>query len=434
MGLGRDFWLFRFGQAISVVGDSCGAIALAWWILDATGSAVVMSSVLAPAMLFRIFLTPLFGPLGDRFARKKLIAVSDFWRGGLTFLLAMMAYQGRFALPAVIGLYVLTAIGSALYGPASTSIVPQLVTTENLSLAFQQSQAIASAGVILGGLIGGALVSLLGVSGAFAIDAISFLVGGATAQLIRADTRPAGVAGAVQPGLARESAVARWTRDLTSGFRFLYAVRLLFALALVAMLLNFVLAPLVVVLPVLVKEGRGLPAWYLGALRSSMGGGAIVGSVLTGWFCRKLRTDRVVVFGIGLMGIAVASLPWAPGLALPIGAMLSVGAASALANIPIMSQLTAATPDAYRSRVHSVILFLGQGAGPLGVALAGMSLAAFGLARTMTAMGIATLLLAPILFVIPHLSEFFRRAPHEAAGYLEALYPRAFAAEAEART
>jgi MFS transporter, DHA3 family, macrolide efflux protein len=48
-GLGRDFWLFRLGQAISIVGDSCGAIALAWWILDATGSAAVMSSVLAPA-------------------------------------------------------------------------------------------------------------------------------------------------------------------------------------------------------------------------------------------------------------------------------------------------------------------------------------------------------------------------------------------------
>ena len=48
-GLGRDFWLFRLGQAISIVGDSCNAIALAWWILDATGSAAAMSAVLAPA-------------------------------------------------------------------------------------------------------------------------------------------------------------------------------------------------------------------------------------------------------------------------------------------------------------------------------------------------------------------------------------------------
>jgi hypothetical protein len=51
----------------------------------------------------------------------------------------------------------------------------------------------------------------------------------------------------------RESAVARWMLGLTRGFRFLYAVRVLFALELVAMLLNFVLAPPFVVLPVLVK-------------------------------------------------------------------------------------------------------------------------------------------------------------------------------------
>ena len=268
--------------------------------------------------------------------------------------------------------------------------------------------------------------------GAFAVDATTFLIGAATAQFIRADTRPAGVVGTVQPDL-RESAVARWRLDLTRGFRFLYAVRVLFALALVAMLLNFVLAPLFVVLPVLVKQGRGLPPWYLGALESSMGAGGIAGAFLTGWFCRTLKNDRVVVLGIGLMGVAVAALPWTPGLALPIVAMLSFGAAGSLANIPILSQLAAATPDAYRSRVNSIILFLCQGVMPLSVALAGVFLAAFGFARTMTAMGVATLVLAPTLFSIPHLSEFLRRAPNEAAGYLEALYPRAFAAEAETR-
>ncbi|PYR33698.1 MAG: hypothetical protein DMF90_19910 [Acidobacteria bacterium] len=431
-GLGRDFWLFRLGQAISVLGDSCGAIALSWWILDATGSAVVMSSVLAPAMVVRIVLTPLFGPLGDRVTRKKLIIVSDLWRGALTMVLAVLAYEGRFALPAVIGLYVLTAIGSALYGPPSTSIVPQLVSAEKLNRAFQQSQAIASAGAIVGGLTGGALVGFLGVPGAFAIDAISFFVGAATAQLIRADTRPGGTSAAFGADGSGGSALTRWTVDLKRGFRFLYAVRVLFVMALVAMLVNFLLAPMFVVLPVLVKLGRGLPPWYLGALESGMGAGAILGALGAGWLCRKILPDRVVVLGIALTGIAVAALPWMPGVALPILATVTVGMSVSLANIPIMSQLAVATPDSYRSRVSSIMLFLCQGVMPLGVALAGVLLTAFGFAGTMTGMGVMTLLLAPTLFAIPHLSGFFRRAPQEAAGYLEALYPRAFAAPEEA--
>lgn len=67
--LGKDFWNFRAGQLISLLGDSCSNIALAWWILDKTHSAIAMSSVLAPAMLVRIFLLPLMGPLGDNFSR-----------------------------------------------------------------------------------------------------------------------------------------------------------------------------------------------------------------------------------------------------------------------------------------------------------------------------------------------------------------------------
>ncbi len=47
----------------------------------------------------------------------------------------------------------------------------------------------------------------------------------------------------------------------------------------------------------------------------------------------------------------------------------------------------------------------------------------------MTAMGIVTLLLAPMLFSILHLPDFFRQAPQETAGYPEAVYPRAFAAK-----
>ena len=66
--LGRDFWLFRFGQLISVVGDSCGGIALAWWnyrchrIGGSDGVDHRSGNVRAH------FLLPLFGPLGDRFA------------------------------------------------------------------------------------------------------------------------------------------------------------------------------------------------------------------------------------------------------------------------------------------------------------------------------------------------------------------------------
>lgn len=65
--LGRDFWMFRFGQLASLLGDGCGMIALSWWVLDKTGSAASISVVLAPAMVVRVVLLPFMGPLADQF-------------------------------------------------------------------------------------------------------------------------------------------------------------------------------------------------------------------------------------------------------------------------------------------------------------------------------------------------------------------------------
>ena len=174
INLGRDFRLLCLGQIISVVGDSCGSIALAWWILEKTGSPVTMSIILGPTMFVRIFMLPLFGPIGDKFSRKKLMAFADLLRGVLLAFIGIMAFANFFQVNILITAYVIIAIGSAIFTSVASSIVPQLVENKNIEKAFQQSRAIGSIGKIAGGIIGGILVSILGVPLAFLIDALSF--------------------------------------------------------------------------------------------------------------------------------------------------------------------------------------------------------------------------------------------------------------------
>ncbi|MGZ6441643.1 MAG: MFS transporter, partial [Pseudobdellovibrionaceae bacterium] len=182
--LGRDFWNYRVGQLISLLGDSCSGIALAWWILSKTGSASAMSTVLAPAMVVRIFLLPLMGPLGDNFSRKKLIVIADLWRFFFTGVLAVMVLFDHFNLPLLVTVFIFISIGSALFNAASGGIVPQLVPRESLQLASQQTQAINSFAGIIGGIIGGVAVSTIGVLGAFLIDAFSYLAAATLASMI----------------------------------------------------------------------------------------------------------------------------------------------------------------------------------------------------------------------------------------------------------
>lgn len=418
--LGRNFWLFRIGQIVSIIGDSCGSIALAWWILETTGSAAKMSSVLAPAMFIRIFLLPLFGPIGDKYSRKWLAVASDVLRGMFMLGLATMAYAKVFHLPLIITLYILSSIGTALFNAVAGSLIIEIIPREHLDKATRQSQAINAAGGVIGGVAGGSLVTFAGISGAFFIDSLSFFIAGvASVFLVTIPTLKAA-------SLVKLHPLKDWAQKLSEGFTMLFRLPLLFWFAIVAMGLNFVVSPLGIVLPVLVKEGRAMPAWFLGALQSSSSVGAILGALSVGFFVRRFKSDRVLAAGIVLIGIGVMMLPFTPNAALPTVMMFVIGAGSTLANVPISTQFALTIPNEYRSRLNSVIGFLCQAITPLSVALSGALISSIGLSKTLVAMGLVTVLLVPLLFIIPHFVEFMRLSASGAEGFLAKKYPKAF--------
>jgi MFS transporter, DHA3 family, macrolide efflux protein len=419
--LGRDFWLFRFGQFISVIGDSCASIALAWWILDKTGSAAQMSAVIAPPMFVRIFLLPLFGPIGDRFSRKWIAAISDYWRALITLCIGFLVFFDIFELSLIIPLYILLSVGSALFGSVSMSIVPQLVSKEQIQKALRQGQVIQSIGTVIGGIAGGIFVTFFGIAGAFFIDGVSYLLAGIAAAFIVAQTKPQR-----QVDLTKNNPLFSWFQELKEGFRVLYNIPILFHVFIIAMLINFVVSPLGIVLPVLVKEARNMPAWFLGALESSVSMGAILGALTIGWMCKHLRVDFIIIAGVMLVGVGIGFMPWVPSAALPLSMMFLIGFGASCANISIGTQEAIAIPDQYRSRLNSIAGFLCQLAAPLGIALSGVLIEGFGLTYLLMGIGALVVIITPFMLFIPNFSVFFRLSPEEASSFLIKNYPKAF--------
>src|SRR5689334_22410024 len=87
-------WLWS-GQSVSRVGDHLYQVALAWWVLQKTGSATKMGTVLilsfAPMVLFLLA----GGVAVDRFSRIKVMFLSDLGRGVIVTAVAILAYAGR---------------------------------------------------------------------------------------------------------------------------------------------------------------------------------------------------------------------------------------------------------------------------------------------------------------------------------------------------
>src|SRR5258708_3706476 len=94
----RQFALLWSGQALSRLGDQVYRVALAWWVMEKTGSATIMGTVFvlsyAPMLIFAL----IGGVAVDRFSRVWVMLVADLLRCLVLTGVAILSYQDRLEL------------------------------------------------------------------------------------------------------------------------------------------------------------------------------------------------------------------------------------------------------------------------------------------------------------------------------------------------
>jgi MFS family permease len=91
----RPFALLWSGQQLSALGDSIYRVALAWWVLEKTGSAKAMGTIFiftsTPMLVFLL----IGGVAVDRHSRARVMFLSDILRGLLIGIVALLAFSHR---------------------------------------------------------------------------------------------------------------------------------------------------------------------------------------------------------------------------------------------------------------------------------------------------------------------------------------------------
>jgi MFS family permease len=181
----REFRLLFLGLTVSFIGSAFANIALAFAVLDLTGSKADLGYVLTARTLPMVAFLLVGGIWADRLPRHYVMVVSNVLSGLSQAAIAVLLFSGHAQIWQLAALAAVNGTSSAFFFPASTGIIPQTVPEPLL----QQANAVLRLGrngsVIVAGAIAGFVVYATSPATGIAVDAATFLVAAALTAAIR---------------------------------------------------------------------------------------------------------------------------------------------------------------------------------------------------------------------------------------------------------
>ena len=360
----RSFALLWSGQVISRLGDSLYTIALAWWVLQKTGSATAMGIVLICSTLpFLLFL--LFGGVaGDRLPRLRLMLSSDLIRGGVVMLVAFLSYQQWLQLWQIFVLSALFGIVDAFFSPASAALLPDLVSAEILPSANSLSSISEQGAQFVGPAMGALMIALGGTSLAFALDGVSFVISAACVLALPQVE-------ALHSATEKEVGVVQDIREGISTV--LDSPWLWVTLVIASVSTIFLVGPSEAALPLLVKDRFGNQVGLFALFTTLSAIGSISAAFWLGHF-KQLRWRGLLTYGAWLLASLMLLV-----MGLPIGvvgvslAFFIQGAALTALGLAWMNTLQEFVSSDLLGRVVSIDLLVSTGLLPIGYGFAGIA-------------------------------------------------------------
>ncbi|HST69888.1 MAG TPA: MFS transporter [Solirubrobacterales bacterium] len=365
-----DYRRLFLGRTTSLIGDGMAPVAIAFAVLDLTGSATDLGLVMAAHSLPMIALLLVGGVVGDRVSPRISMLGSDLVRTVSMGLLAALLISGIAEIWHLAVLYAINGAATAFFNPASGAIVPQIVPGSRLQEANALLNLSRHGGKVAGPALAGILLALGSPGTALAVDAATFAVSAACLVGLRA------------PGLRPEGTEGAFFSELRHGWREFSSRSWLVAVVLAATVGNAIFFPAFMVLGPAVADTSldGSSSWAL--IMALWGGGGLLG----GGLALVLRPRHPLLVGEALLMIfalpvLLLAIP-APTAVIAAGALVS-GLTVGLAEVLYETVAAQHIPQESLSRVMAYDWFGSLALEPLGLALIGPLAAGIGTSTTL---------------------------------------------------
>src|ERR1700746_211159 len=375
--------VFRKLWIATVISGTCVAAhdsAATWMINVSTGSPFFISLMSTVASLpFFLFTLPA-GALADKVDRQKLVCFVNFGLAAAATSLAVLGWLHLLNPYIILGSVFCIGIGFAFNAPAWTSIVPQVVSDEELPSAATLSGLQFNISGIIGPAFGGLLIPVAGANFVFALNAACFFLVVLAVRQWKQPSAPATLPS--ERFFESFGTVIRYTRN-APGFQVVLARNFLFALF---------ISVVPALMPVVGLKVLQLSSSNLGLLFTSMGAGSVVGAVfIIPWLRARFSSDCLTLLANLLLVLVYVLMAFVRQTEVFFGVAALAGVGWTLAASELWVAAQRAMPGWARGRMNATVIMVSQGALALGGVIWGSAAAAAG--TTYTLLGAAVLFL-----------------------------------------
>lgn len=355
----HNFRVFLCGLLMAGTGVWVQRITQAWLVLTLTDSPTAVGVTTACQFLPTLFLGLHGGLLADRFAKRRLLQVSQGSMAAVAAAMATLTLTGRVEVWHIYALAVALGVASAVDDPVRQSFVTELVGVARLRNAISMVSATFQVGALVGPLLSGLLIGTAGIGYAFLANATGHAVLMVALRLV--------IPSQLHISKGRPS---RGT-GIRDGLRYAVATPTVFWPTVMVGAFGFFTISLPVTLAAFAKHEFDSGPAGAGMLTSVVALGALAGTTMTARRRRPLRL-RTIAGAAWLVAAALLLASAAPSQAVLMGLLVPVGAANLAFLTSAQSLVQLASSEELRGRVVGLYMLVFVGSGALGSPIVGL--------------------------------------------------------------
>lgn len=344
----RDYRLLWFGHVFTSMAFWMDQVTRGWLIYEITDSTVQLGLIRGVQAIPILFLSPIAGSAADRYSRKAQILIAQVIDGAMFGALAILIFAGQIQAWHVYVTAFAMAVVQTFQQPARTAIIGDVVPREGITNAIGLNSIIFNVARSTGPALAGVLIVAFGTGGAFATQAIFYLLATYWTLRLRTGGRP-------EPGARHGHGHSdSFVRSIVEGWKFSWRNVEVRTALLVVMFASLFIVPFTTLLPVFARDILDVGASGQGFLLTAMGVGALGTAMIIATFGDRMPRGLFMLGGVALYGIGVIAFAASPWFYLSMILMVVVGFANVCSHALVQTVIQTYSPAEFRGRATAL--------------------------------------------------------------------------------